>query len=267
MKEILLAFLGFAFGIVATMFTQLVSRRFRFSDARRGQKLDNLQFIRVWMDAYHALSECEFPDIHTELQYVPSIEGVRIDNANRKHVYHVLKKFREASIKCDEAERMGRYALLALGENEWLDKLTYPIHLLYILLGGYEPYPRNWRIRHNTVRAIQLSLQSWYSNYPRGFPRRIAPNLEALYRWRRVVFKAPESVAFSINWPKLDFVEPDEIELVVQYAPAPKDDKAWEAIDRSESQRGLVKIPIERVIREVIKEEKKWLIPGSRTDT
>jgi hypothetical protein len=249
MNETLLALLSFGLGIATTVITQLVSRHFLFSDAERRRKLDNLQRIRRWMQAYRALFECEYPDILMELQP----QSIVLDGTTTKRVYQALQKFREAKARYEEAEIQGKEALLALAENEWLDKLVYPIHRLYIALGGPRP-----RFSLSSYLSNDMALSYWYSKYPRGFPRRIAPYLEMLSEMQLHVFLAPEGTSFWVNWSKLDFIEPDDVGSAVRVA---ADAEAWGMIDNSKHYRHNFEIPIESVIREVVREEKKWFVP------
>jgi len=257
MSDMLLALMGFGLGIATTILTQIISRQFRFSDARRKHKLNNLQRLRAWMDAYHALFECKYPDLS---ELILSPEAFADDKTASKRAYQALKEFRETEAKYKDAERSGKEALRSLGDNKQLDRIVYPVHLLYALISGQKPYTHTYALA-SLYSNTRYLLWHWYSEYPRGFPRKIARYIESLSEQRYQLFKYFPDHVLSIEWDKLDFVEPDNIYAIIKSFMARGDADARKAQDDTRACRTIAEFAIERVLKDVGKQEKKWLIP------
>ncbi len=168
MNEILLAFVSFGAGILATLITQLFSRRLGFADARRKQRLKNLEVVRLWIEAYRDLFDCKFPEdeILFAYKYLVSDFYLVYDKTAPKRVYRSLKEYWNRDTRYRVAERKGQEALELLGERQYLDRFTSPFA---------------WTFRRESL---------YYYTYPRGFPRVIAPYLNELSIQRYKLFTA-----------------------------------------------------------------------------
>jgi hypothetical protein len=193
MNEILLALLSFGLGMLATIATQMLSRRLSLADARRRRKIENLQLVRKWMEAYRVLFSCKYPELY-EFAFAYNAlapEMLLSDETAPQRLYQALKEFREANTKYEEAQIAGHEALRCLTEKSWLDTFTLPLDRL-------------------------LGRQVNHYVYPRGFPRAIAPHLWVLAEQRRELFdKFPEKAARRIDWDRLDYIKPSEVGSII----------------------------------------------------
>jgi hypothetical protein len=222
MNEILLAFLSFGAGILATLITQLFSRRLGFADARRKQRLKNLELVKLWMEAYRELFDCKFPqdEVLFAYKYLVSDFYLVYDKTAPKRVYRSLKEYRDADSRYRVAERKGQEALELLGERQYLDRFTWPFVLTF---------------RRETL---------YYYTYPRGFPRVIAPYLDELSTQRYKLFTAfLDQFDIRIDWEELDHIEgSSEVGTIVNH-PLPPFHK-WREYPESEQRYSEKEITI-----------------------
>lgn len=161
MNEIVLALLGFGLGILATVLTQVISRRFRLNDARQRRKVENLQRVRSWMEAYRDLFRCKYPDLF-ELVFAhkkPSAPDSIFDKTAPARVHKALMDYQTAKTRYEQARESGSEALWTADLKE-LSRTVAP-HLKE--LGELEynlfvKFPdRTYRIDWDRVSHIQPS--------------------------------------------------------------------------------------------------------------
>jgi hypothetical protein len=255
MNEILLALLSFGLGMLATVATQMLSRRLSLADARRKRKIENLQLVRKWMEAYRVLFKCKYPELH-EFAFAHQAlapEELLYDETAPQRLYQALKEFQEAKTKYEEAEIAGYEALKSIADKRWLDTFTLPLE----------------RLRRHQVNHYL---------YPRGFPRAIAPHLKVLAEQRYKLFdKFPEKVARWIDWDKLDYIKPSEVGSIIHTRlkfrkEHERSDEAYQnhleqetaladARDNLHSYKQEAERAIVSILEEVRQYEEKWLTP------
>lgn len=248
LEDVFLAVLSFGLGMLATLLAQVVSRRLHLSDARRKRKLEKLRQVRDWMEAYRSLFQCDYPEIH-ELVFGFQKSLRQLEPPLR--VYSALKQYKGMKSMFEEAERTGARALWGLGRKKrgWL--LNIPGRFADILALRWSPSYRQYP-------GCIL--------YPRGFPRQIAPYLEELSELRYKLFtRFPGYFARSIDWEKLDYIEPSEVFSIVTYRLY--EDQREEAIDLADARdymhvyRTEALRAIGRVLDVVDEYEGGWVVP------
>ena len=114
MNEVFMVLLSFGLGILATVFTQIFTRRLKLSDVKRKQQIDDLHRVKAWIESYKILFECQYPEVHLGLFLD---DKPTEDKRDSLLAHQGLRLFREASTKCDEARQIGRLALKSLAPS------------------------------------------------------------------------------------------------------------------------------------------------------
>jgi len=176
--------------MLATLLSQAISRRFQLADARRKRRLENLQLIRVWVEAYRVLFRCKYPTLYELVfahrfldPHVFSGEMVPLtllDGTAPLRVYDALVEYRDARVEYEKAEELGLDVLEALGARRRFPGAGY------------------------------------FAKYPRGLPSAIGPYLDKLAEYEHDLFATfPSHFCCWIDWDKLDYTKPAEVRSII----------------------------------------------------
>ncbi len=144
MNEIFMALLVFGLGVLSTIFTQFFIRRLKLGDAKRQQQIDDIHQLTSWIESYRILFECKYPEVNLG-NFIDSKPSENKQESD--FTYHALKSFQEASVKCDEATRIGHRALKSIDDyHRGFHKTIYPLietlekarHDMFV------QYPQQW---------------------------------------------------------------------------------------------------------------------------
>ncbi len=262
MNEMLLPILSFLLGILATVTSQIISRRFGISDARQKKKLEHLQRIRDWMEVYNRLFECEYPNIWELLNphlfvrkreqfHRPGVSNLEFqDPKNAERVYKALIQFRDVMRMYEDAEKSGCESLLLLSE---------PDRAVARAMSGRDvedlDYPHDFE-------ESQI--------FPKGLAKALAPHLAILRESKIKIYKRfPDLFAYHISWDKLDDVTPDNILSVVILISPPlqstedlkKLHEMWDEREALRYYKSQAREAIKKGLREIQKYEIKWALP------
>jgi hypothetical protein len=246
MNEVILALLGFGLGILATIITQFITRRIQFSDSKKKQRLERLQKIRQWMEAYKLLLACQYPEM---AEFAFGFE-ISFDETAPVRLLTALKEYREAEKNYNVAEKIGHEAMLLLAQPSRFDGIKYFFH---------------------RIRRLDLEIFM----YPSGFPRSIAPYLKILSEQKYRIFKRfPEKVARAINWKKLDYITAAQVESIIyrrlkignqglsgETRDYEKEIELGEARDNLSYYKSNAEQAIDNIIAIINQYEEKWFYP------
>jgi hypothetical protein len=134
------------------------------------------------------------------------------DNTASARVYKALKQYQEANNKCIEAERIGRVALESFSKVRWSDNFLNNLFEFVVL-----------RFRLSFQKS--LSLMDVFDRvdykwrlpiqYRRGLPNKIYTSLEIINKQKYILFDNFPTTYFYIEWDKLDFVEPENVNQIL----------------------------------------------------
>ena len=211
MNEILLIFLSAGVGIIATLLTQVIARRIRLSDVRRRQSLKNLKDIKLWIESYRLLFKCQYPMLASEIVSLCDGKTSR-DNTAATRVHKALKQYQEANNKCIEAERIGRIALESFSKVRWWDNSLKNLFEFLVI---------RFRLSFQKSLSLMDTLDRFDSKwrlpiqYRRGLPNKIYTGLEIINKQKFILFDHFPTSYFYIEWDKLDFVEPENVNQIL----------------------------------------------------
>jgi len=212
MNEILLAFVTFVLGILATVVTQFFNRKFQLQEQRQQRRTERLADVENWINSYRSLFQCKYPQLQ-ELalahRYVdPNFGIVKLDLINGgftlhqeqnkeafEHICKAMREFKAVESKHKAAEKEAIFALRALGANSIQPNLLVSL-VLYLRLKV---------LRQNFVYFVGDGFELWY---PKGFLKEIASHLSEIKKQKDKLFhEFPSRLFYNINWEILDNVQ------------------------------------------------------------
>ncbi len=256
MENILLALLGFTLGILTTVVTQAILRRWKIADARQRLKLESLQSVKMWMKAYLSVLECKYPNMIELLMpdFYLKLGVEPFDPIAFSRVEKTLKDYRNLQSELIKTEKIGQSALNRIGKKpkgilDRLDRLIY-----------YIRHPRQSFVFTHYNHRHTL----YYMNTP-GFTRDIAPYLEKLFEFEYKIYEEFPDQYIKINWEKLDYTRAHEIGSIISLQnlhSEERDENLREATNRIDSYKGKAEQEIERILEIILEYESKWLVPN-----
>lgn len=208
MNEILLAFVTFILGILATVVTQFFNRKLKLQEQRRQRRVEHLIVVQNWINSYRSLFRCKYPQLK-ELVLVhryadPNYRIVKFDGESlvivedRKpfeQICAALREFKALEDRHKIIEKEAVFALRALGANTYKPN---PIVLAVLHL-------RLKFLKYQYMYFIGDGFELWY---PQGFLKEIAPRLlELLKQKDKLFYEFPRRIFYNINWELLENVE------------------------------------------------------------
>lgn len=239
MNDIFIIILTAIVGVVGTILTQTITRRMRLPEIKRKQSLKNLQNIKMWIEAYRALFKCQYPMAVVDDIFVLLNDKSSDNKIASKRVYSALKQFQDVNAKCDEAKRVGQPALMSFKKTNWLeDRRDDFFNAVYRLFGlrwlyqivsaitdnnGVVNLARNiYEWADNIVLDFIVAIGPRYNEIPKeyrwGLPGQIYPHLKTIDKQRYKLFDNFPSSFFYVEWKKLDFIEPENVVLIIDKA-------------------------------------------------
>ena len=253
-EQILLALIGFALGVASTVLTQSLSRRWKYADARRKRKVEELQRIREWMESYRDLFQCKYPQLG-EIVLAHEVlrpDSPRYDETAPSRVHKALVEYRDAKARLDEAARAAYQALDSLKDPIWdrLGRINLSLSLLM------------WKWRFfNPGRYL----------FPVSLATTITPYLKEIDKYQYKVFKEfPDEAIQRLEWDKIDDVSPSDVETIIhpwlKYFVGKSDYKdreihIFDAMHNLPYYRRQAERAIEEVLMEAHRREGEWITP------
>jgi hypothetical protein len=238
MSEVLVVILSAILGVVGTLLTLNITRRMRLQEARRKQSLKNLQNIKLWMEAYRSLFKCEYPRSIASDIFTLANNRSSDNKIASKRIYSALKQFRAVNAKCDEAKRVGQPSLISFSKpTNLLDKaqivfwntvlrwfgLGWLYKIVYALTDNKDVVDLAEKINRwaeNVVYALNMAIvrtsgEYIPSEYGKGLPTQVYPYLKTIDNQRYKLFDGFPTFFFTVEWEKLDFIEPENVILII----------------------------------------------------
>ncbi len=262
-KEILLTLIGFVLGIVSTLISQLIVRRFTFTDARLKLRYDNLKKFRVWMEAYRDILKCKYPNM-MELWLSPTIAprlGYKIDDISFDpnqaiEILRLLKEYRDAKRVTDKVREMGEEAFYSLIEplprwhiRYWLpwlnsrDTRTFGLGMTLEVIGHLRKF-------HTHYEFLYSSIEKRYA--------------DTQIDWGKIDSIEPKNLHAIIVHPQLRYLQPHVIDMSSDLADEYREkyDKLTGAINNIEFIKSEANRELESIFEIIRKYEKLWVPPS-----
>lgn len=210
MNEILLAFVTFSLGVLATVITQYLNRKVKLQEQRRQRSAERLADIEKWLIYYRRLFQCKYPQLQELVlvhRYIdPNFGVVKLGSDGKlillqqnkeafENIRNALIEYKAVESKYKEIEKSAIFALRALGANTNRPNLfTFPFYYLQGLF-----------FRRSAVYFIGESFTLWF---PQGFVKDIAPHLSEIKKQKDELFHSiPSSVFYHLDWELLDNIK------------------------------------------------------------
>lgn len=262
-KEILLTLIGFVLGIVSTLISQLIARRFKFTDARLKLRYENLKKFRGWMEAYRDILKCKYPNI-MELWLSPAIaprlgykiEEFYFDPNQAVDILRLLKEFRDAKRVTDKVREMGEEAFYSLIEplplwhiRNWLpwlysrDARTFGLGITLEVIGHLRKF-------HTHYDFLYSSIEKRYA--------------ETQIDWEKLDTIEPKDLHTIIVHPQLRYFQPHVHDMSSDLADEYREkyDKLTGAIDNIDFIKREANQELESIFEVIRKYENLWIPPG-----
>jgi hypothetical protein len=197
MNEIYIIILTAIVGVVGTILTQAITRHMRLPEVKHKQSLENLQCIKFWIEAYRALFKCQYPMAIANDIFALANHHSSDDKIASKRIYSALQQYQDVNEKYNEAERVGRPSFISFTKTKGRDTFF------------------DTSLRDRFISAIYHFDSDIPVEYRMGLPRKIYPHLKTIERQRYKLFESFPDSLFSVDWEKLDFIEPENVILII----------------------------------------------------
>jgi hypothetical protein len=189
-EQILLAIFGFFLGILATLITQILSRRFGFDSANRKLILDRIDRIREMLADYEQLFKCDYPDLY---EFVFANDELNskdpyYSDENPQKVYNAFTQYQSIRKVISDKERLTDEALNLLEtkrviRREKINRRVFP-----------ERYPNIY------YKALGANGKSIFGK------------LQIMHLCEYIIFEDfPNKVTTSIEWDRLKTINPQDV--------------------------------------------------------